>query len=65
MLGLSAAAAAIATARIGMVESDNSITLLYESESPLEPDPYLTQFTWAARLPGELSRQAGESVGEK
>lgn len=54
-----------ATARIGMVESDNSITLLYESESPLEPDPYLTQFTWAARLPGELSRQAGESVGEK
>lgn len=47
-----------AMARVGIVEDDGNVKLVYESVDPLPPDPYLTQFAWAARLAGELQEQS-------
>jgi urea transport system substrate-binding protein len=43
-----------ATARVGTIRPDGLIEEIYASEEPLQPDPYLTQFDWAADLEEEL-----------
>lgn len=38
------------TARIGIVRADGLIDEVFASKTPLKPDPFLTQFKWAAGL---------------
>jgi urea transport system substrate-binding protein len=38
------------TARIGKIGSDGLITEVWNSGSPIEPDPYLKKYTWASGL---------------
>jgi urea transport system substrate-binding protein len=47
---------AFLTAHLGIVRQDGLIDIIYMSEAPLQPDPYLTQFEWA--------RSVAEGFGE-
>ncbi len=40
------------TARIGEIRSDGLIYTIWESPGPIEPDPYLKSYPWAAGLSG-------------
>ena len=40
------------TARIGRVEADGLIYQVWESPGPIEPDPYLKSYPWAAGITG-------------
>ena len=38
------------TARIGRIGGDGAITEVWSSPEPIEPDPFLTGYDWAADL---------------
>ncbi|WP_100444439.1 urea ABC transporter substrate-binding protein [Glycomyces xiaoerkulensis] len=38
------------TARIGIIESDGLLHTIWESDGPIEPDPFLEGYDWAADL---------------
>jgi urea transport system substrate-binding protein len=38
------------TARIGIIQPDGQIKTVYESDGPIEPDPYLKTYPWAKGL---------------
>ena len=40
------------TARIGEIRPDGLIYTIWESPGPIEPDPYLKSYPWAAGLSG-------------
>jgi urea transport system substrate-binding protein len=40
------------TARIGEIRADGLIYTIWESPGPIEPDPYLKSYPWAAGLSG-------------
>ncbi len=38
------------TARIGVIQPDGLIKTVWESDGPIEPDPYLKSYPWAKGL---------------
>ena len=38
------------TARVGIIQSDGLIKEVWNSGSPIKPDPYLTGYEWAKGL---------------
>ncbi len=48
------------TARIGVVRDNGLIDEVYASETPLKPDPFLTQFKWATGLQAVLQKQQNQ-----
>lgn len=49
------------TARIGRIREDGLIETLISSDAPIKPDPYLTQYPWAAELAAQIAAQQAEA----
>lgn len=45
------------TVRIGKIREDGLIDEIFHSEAPIPPDPFLTQYPWAAGIKAELEAE--------